>query len=378
MSDFNRFRPRIDTYTNWETINNNTPGGLKIMQGEICVIIADAGSAAAGLSNIIADMSTPLTERLANTGEVMGMKYGNGYILRWDEIPTNYHIPNINFANGSGRVLGTRNNGATHVYNHPGKMFKAIFKPVYTMPGLNVSLTSSGNNINGALYEVGQSVSEVNVNVQPLLQSYRIKLGRAFEITRGRVQLGADETATDPNTIGSFSRPVANFLINPTTGVYDAGSGTYGRQFIAEVTDAQPSAEGGETTTGSGTLYARATYPTFFGKSTQAPPSDPAQLGTWLQANTTAMIRGRDNYPIGNVAYSGGEHAIYAHPAAWGPLARINNINTLNELETGGSFSSGPVNATITKTAFYNDIPYLVYVSGGSGFNATIFLSFLF
>lgn len=377
MSGFNRFQPRTDTYANWETVNNNTPGGLRILQGEICVIIADPASAAAGLSNILADTTQPKNLRLANTGEVLGFKMGEGAAQRWDEMPIMFHLPNINFGNGSGRILGTRQNGATHVYNHPGKALRAIFAPVYSAPDLGVSLTSNGNSINGALFEVGQSIPGAAVNVQPYLHSYRIKLGQAYEVTSGRTQLGLDETAGDPNTIAAFSRALAGFSLTPGTAQYDGGSGTFRRNFLAAVTDTRPSNEGGEVRTESGVLEVRAAYPAFFGKSAATMPTDPAQLGAFIQANGTPMLRYRGRYDAGKVAYRNGERPLFFYPAAWGSLSQILDELGLNQLGYGGAAFNAPVNAVLSKAGQYDNVPYLGYATD-SGFNADILFSFLF
>jgi hypothetical protein len=242
-SAFTRITQRSATYSEWEAQNKNTPGGLKLAVGEVCVIIADQASAAAGLSNTVAQPG-PLKDRLANTGEVLGTKVGNGANLRWDEIPTNYHIPTVNFPNGGGRVLGTRHNGASHVYDHPGKMFKALFAPVYAAPEVILSITSAGNNINGALLEVGQALPTVLVNARPSLRSYPIRRGRIYEENSRRTQIGPDETAISPNSIIAFSRESVAFKIVPATGTR-RNDGVFVRRFFADVTDKRPSKEGG-------------------------------------------------------------------------------------------------------------------------------------
>lgn len=378
---FTRLKQRTDTYANWEAQNNNTPGGLKILQGEICVIIADADSASAGLSNAQVITGIPLKERLPNTGEVLGTKIGQGFATRWDEIPTNFHIPQVNFANGTGRVLGTRNNGGTHVYKHPGEMFRAIFGPVYSPPRVSATLYDAANsNLNGALLEMGQEVTGVRVGVNPQAASFPIKLGRAFESTSGRVQLvtpQADETALPPATIGQFNRLVVPgpFRIDPANSNYNTGNGLYRRSFFAEVTDNRPGVDGGNYTTGSNGLDAYAAYPTFFGKSAAPLPVGEAAIGAFLQANFSPMIRARSGYDAGNVAYVNGERSHFAYPAAYGPLAKV--LNALGGDTMAVSFNA-PVTALLTKVGRYANIPYLVYRSKDPGYNNSIIFNFQF
>lgn len=364
---------RTATYTAWETLHNTTPGGLRIAKGVVCAIIADAGSAAVSLSNAQAD-TAPRGRRLPNAGEILGFKLGEGDAVQWPQLAIYYPFPEVYYPAGTGRVLGTQTNGATHVYTHPVQVMKAIFGPVYSPPALNVSLTSSGTNINGGLYEVGQVLPAVSVNVQPVRNTHRIRLGQAFEVTGNRVQLGADETAASPNSLGNFSRPVAGFSITPATGQYDAGSGQYRRQFLAAVTDTRPAAEGGEYRAESGVLTARATYPIFFGKSTATLPTDPAALGAWLQANLTPQLLGRQNYAPGVVQYRNGERPVFAYPAAWGPLSRIDDAVGGNQL--GVSFNMA-VGATLGKTGQYATVPYLVYTTS-NGFSGNILYAFVF
>ena len=361
---FSRIKQRTDTYANWENQNNNTPGGLKIMQGEICVVLADSASAAAGLSNIIADTVTPLVERLANTGEVLGTKVGQGFAVRWDEIPLNFHLPNINFPNGGGRILGTRSNGASHVYNHPGKALKAVFAPVYSAPevGLRI-LTGAGTDLNNALLEVGQPLEGVHLAVYPYLRTYRIKVGRAFETTfNPAVQIGLDETAIDPNTIGNFSRLItaapALFAVTPQNATYDGGQGYYTRRFYSDVLDDRPAVEGGNVRAGSGEVRVSSAYPMFFGKSNLDLPASEVERGIFLQEHCTSMIRPRSNYDAGKVAYRNGERAHLAYPEAWGPLSVIRDVLGVDTM--AASFNA-PVRALISKNDRYTNIPYLVY-----------------
>jgi hypothetical protein len=378
MSGFTRIAHRTATYAEWVAQNNNTPGGLKLMQGEICVIIADQASAAAGLSNPVAQPG-PLAERFANTGEVLGTKIGNGANLRWDETPTNYHIPKINYGNGGGRVLGTRENGATHVYDHPGKMFQAIFAPVYSRPEVAVNILSNSAGINGAVYEVGQDIANVQVFVAPSIRSYPIKRGRAYEenpSNGARTQLGADETANSPNTIGSFSRSVPAFEIVPGNSTR-RGDGYFVRRFFADVTDTRPSNEGGEVTAESGRLEVYAAFPTFFGKTTQPLPAGEAARGTFLQANCTPTIIGRQNFNSGSQIYTNGERPVFAYPASYGPLRDILDVTGSSQLGYTGAAFRGGVLGKITKAGFYTEEPMLIYETV-SGFNGDQFFNFVF
>ena len=375
---FTRIKQRTDTYANYEAINNNTPGGLKILQGEVCVVIADAASAAAGLSNPEADLIRPLRERLANTGEVLGMKIGSGFENRWDELPYHFAIPNINYANGTGRVLGTQSNGATHVYNHPAKMMKAIFGPVYSAPQLGISLLDGGNNnLNGALLEVGQVVSGAKVSVNPIVQSYRIKLGQIFENTGNRVQVGLDETAAAPNSITTFNRVITPtpFSITPALGAYNGGNGLYSRSFSAEVLDERPGVEGGNNRVGAGGLNAYAAYPTFFGKTTADTPTSESARGEFLKANCSKLLRARSQYATGVLNYVGGECAVFAYPAAYGPLTAV--LNSLNSDTLAASFDA-PIRALLSNGTLYQNVPYLVYRSKAPGYNGQIPFTFNF
>ncbi len=373
-----RIKLRTDTYANWDAANANAPGGLKILQGEVCVILADAASAAAGLSNAVVDLVTPLIDRLPNTGEVLGTKIGQGFAVRWDLIPTNFHIPRINYPNGTGRVLGTRNNGQSHVYDHPGKMFRAIFQPVYSGPDVAARL-SDGNNtdLNGALLEVGQLIAGVNVTISSTPHSYRIKQGDAYESTTGQVQLGLDETAAAPLSIGTFQRALAPFSLVPGNSGYDGGSGTYRRSFYGTVLDERPGAEGGNNLVGSGGVNTYATYPTFFGKSNQPLPTDPAAVGAFLQANATPLIRTRQNYSAGKLAYRNGERPLFGYPAAWGPLSQILDELGLNQLGYSGAAFGNPLPGLVSKAGQYQNVPYLFYTTF-SGFNGDILFTFQF
>jgi len=376
MASNKRIKQRTSPYAIWESVNQNTPGGLKIMQGEICVVLADAASAAAGLSNIVADLTRPKPERLANAGEVLGIKIGEGSMSRWDEIPLNFHMPTVRFLNGTGRILGTQLNGASYDFKHPGLALRAVFAGVYSPPGVNVRLYSGDRDLNGQIAEIGQVLDDVRVQVNSGLGTYRIKEGRALENTGVVRLLGQAEMANDPNSIASFSRAVDNMLLLPANSRYDAGNGLFSRVFTADVTDARPSNEGGANTVTAGQVATYATYPTFFGKTAAAIPAGGADLGAFLQATCTPLLRGRGRYDAGKVAYRGGERPLLAYPAMFGPLSQILDELGLNQLGYSGAAFAPARTATLSKQGSYANVEYLAYTTTG-GFNADILFSFL-
>ena len=379
MSQFTRIALRTATYADWEAQNNNTPGGLKLMEGEVCIILADQASAAAGLSNTIAQPGPQKDRMMANTGEVIGNKVGSGAGVRWDELPINFPFSGINFPSGGGRVLGTRDNGASHVYNHPGKAWNAVFGPVYSAPVVGAAITSNGGNINGAVFEVGQDLPAVAVIGYPSIRSYPIKRGRIFEenpATGARTQLGVDETAISPNTIGNFSRQVPAFELTKTNS-FRNGNGIFERRFFADVTDTRPSNEGGEVTSESGRLAAYAAFPTFFGQTNEPMPADPAARGAFLQRICSQRIVGRENYAPGSVIFQPGFRPLFAFPASYGPLRDILDVTNNSQLGYTGAAFNQPIQGLVSKANHYDNEPYLIYETS-SGFNGDQLFTFLF
>ena len=385
---FTRIKQRTDTYANWVAQNNNTPGGLKILQGEVLVIIADSASADANLSNVTTDLVTPRYQRLANTGEILGTKVGEGFTTRWDLIPISFPFVEVNYANGTGRVLGTRNNGGTHVYRTPLSIQQAIFGPVYTPPGISSALRDGSNNdLNNAKIEVGQVIAGVRMDVSRSVGTYPVIIGQVFETTSGASLVGPNETSQPPASIGSFSRKIdydyptavqRDFKLNALNASYSggqSGSGLFQRSFYASVYDSRPSALGGNNIVSTDTKRIYATYPTFFGKSAAALPGDPNQMGAFLQANCSSMLLGRASYPAGLVNYANLERSHFAYPADFGPLRRINN--ELGSDTMAASFNP-PVTALVSKPGQYTNVPYLVYRSKDPGYDVPIVFDFLF
>lgn len=379
MSNFTRIASRTATYAEWELENNNTPGGLKLMEGETAVIKADQASAAMGLSNTTAQPGDQKDRMLANTGEIIGNKIGSGAGVRWDQLPINFPFTGINYPSGGGRVLGTQNNGATHVYNHPGKALQAIFAPVYSPPAVGVAITGSGNNINGVLFEVGQDIAAVNVNVYPTFRSYPIKRGRAYEenpATGARTQLDVEETAISPATIGNFSRIVLGFEVVPGNS-YRHGDGRFERRFFADVTDTRPSNEGGEVSVESGRVSVLAAFPTFFGQTNEAMPVTQAARGNFLQRLASQRIVGRENYAPGSVIFQPGFRPLFAYPASYGPLRDILDVTNNSQLGYQGAAFNQGIPALVSKAGHYASEPYLIYETS-AGFNGDQVFTFLF
>lgn len=373
MSTFNRIVPRKDTYGNWNTAATTGTLPLYLAVGELAIVLADDVSASLGLSNYL---NSPLagapTTRKPNFGELLYVKVGLGDAVMWQNLPVLFPDRTVNIPNG--RLLGARQNGATYNFANSVDAIYAILKPLYQGPDVSMSLTTNGASLE-YLYEVGAITPNVTGNVYPNRHSFPILNGQLYEVTGGNyTAIGAAEVATDPNTIGSFSRLIeANFKILPANSSVD-GNGNFSRYFLAQVIDKGPDASGNPGRANSNTTQATAVYPEYLGVSpVDISSMTDLQAGDFVRTNLLRLLKPRGPINGGN-PYGFQYNAVplwlyYAVPAQFFTgMSMVDAFNSDQYTSTGAyppslvksALISVPVTVSGASSFLYQNVPYVI------------------
>lgn len=387
MSNFNRIIPRKDTYGNWNIAATGvTP--LYLAEGEMAIVLADSASAVLGLSNPSnAPQAGPPTQRKPNFGEFLYIKIGLGTLVPWQGLPVLFPDRKVNIPDG--RTLGTRNNGANHVYANSVDAIFEILKPIYTAPEGSMGLTTGGTLspsgfIQGAsapnsLYEVGETVVDVYANVLPVAHSFSIVNGQVYEVTLSNVAIGSPQIGTASATIAQFSRLISNkYTTSEANSLRDNSQGLFYREFNATLTDTGPNPQGVASVFTTNTPFISAVYPEYIGTSTiDITGLTPAQRGAFVTGNLQRLLKGRS--PInGGAKYSivygsTPEWFYYAIPATFFTgMTMLDALNANQYNESGAYPPSFLRDALVTVNGRYSGVAYKIIMSREQVFNSTI------
>lgn len=387
MSNFNRLIPRKDTYGNWNTAATGaTP--LYLAEGEMAIVLADTMSATLGMSNPSnAPQVGPPTQRKPNFGEFLYLKIGLGTLVPWQGLPVLFPDRKVNISDG--RTLGTRLNGTNHVYANSVDAIFEILKPLYTAPEGSFSLSTGGSiapngYIQGtsslnSIYEVGEVVTDVYANVQPVAHTFSIVNGQVGETTSGTVTIGAAQVGTAQATIPPFSRLIANqYITSEANAARDNGQGIFFRNFNASLTDTGPNNQGVASIVATNTSGIIAVYPEYIGTSSiDITGMTPAQRGAFIIGNLQRLLKGRGainggaKYPI--VYGSTPQWFYYAVPSTFFTgMSMVDALNSNQYNENGAYPPSLLKDASVTVNGRYSGVGYKIIMSREQVFNSTI------